>query len=395
MSFISTYLEHTLIYESPGSFWKWSAYATIAATLRDNCYRKQGDSMLFPNIYVLFLADSGQRKGRPVELSEKLIRFTNNTKVISGRTSIQAILDELNHAESSALTGQIIKGGSAIFMAPELTASIVADPATIGIMTDIYDYKSEFRHHLRSTGKLKLERIVFSMLAASNEDLLKEVYDRRALNGGLLARTFLVVPDEYRQSNSLMRVRDTTDSMKRVENELYKIANLRGEFDFTDEAVQEYEDWYIPFRNSLKEKKDKSGILGRMHTSIVKLSMILAANDLSLELKKCHMEEAIMETLRLIPNYNTFLMTGGRSTIAEAGGIVLQKLLTANEHTLSLKKIMQDHWSDFDMKVLEDLTLALEQAGFIQRISTLTQGSSIKMTEKCLNHMKGIKSGDS
>ena len=104
-TFISSYLEHTKIYESPGSFWRWSAYASIAALLRDNCYLKQGDRLLFANIYVLFLAESGTRKGPPIDLSETLLSKLAITKIISGRASVQAILDELSRACRASARG--------------------------------------------------------------------------------------------------------------------------------------------------------------------------------------------------------------------------------------------------------------------------------------------------
>jgi len=138
LTFLESYLEHTRIYESPTSFWLWSGYSTIAATLRDSVWLSQGDGKLFPNIYVLLLAGSGQRKGKPVDLANKLMNDLAHIKVIAGRSSIQAILIELSRTESST-HGKIIKGGSAIFYAPELTAAIVADPAAVGVLTDIYE----------------------------------------------------------------------------------------------------------------------------------------------------------------------------------------------------------------------------------------------------------------
>ena len=190
---MSDFLEHTKIYESPTSFWKWAAYASIAAVLRDNVYRKQGDITTYPNIYVLFLAQSGARKGAPISLAQSLIQKVNNTKIISGRTSIQAIIDELAHTETNSKTGKLVKGGSAILIAGELAAGIVGDTAAVGILTDIYDLKTDFKHHLRSTGRFKIDRIVFNMLAASNADLLKEVYTQSAVSGGLLLVLLLLL----------------------------------------------------------------------------------------------------------------------------------------------------------------------------------------------------------
>ena len=103
-TFLELLLDHTKSYESPTMFWKWSGYASIAAVLRDNVWKNFGDKRLYPNIYVLFLAESGSRKGPPVDLSEQMLKEIGNTKCISGRSSIQGIVDELAHTETNSKT---------------------------------------------------------------------------------------------------------------------------------------------------------------------------------------------------------------------------------------------------------------------------------------------------
>lgn len=392
MAFIQQYLEHTKEYESPNAFWKFSAYATISAVLRDSCFRRQGDSALFPNLYVLLLAPSGMhRKGRPVELSEQLVNKVKNTKVISGRASIQAILDELAHTETDKQTGAIIKGGAAIFYAPELSAGIVSDPQAVAILTDIYDYKpNAFTSRLRTAGKFRIDKMIFTMFAASNEELLKSVYDISAMRGGLLARTILVCADEFRPANSLLRFKDMSLSFAMLSQELQKIAKLEGEFVFPDETIDEFDSWYHPFRTEYKTKTDKSGVVGRIHTTIVKLSMILAANDLSLKVCKCHMEEAINECIKVLPNYNTLVMSTGKATTAEAGTIILMHLLESKNYVSSKKEIMRKHWSNIDIAALDEIILKFEISGHIKRVIGLDE--SYVLTDFALIEM-GIKKG--
>ncbi len=391
MSFASRVMDHTVDYESPGSFWRWSIWATIAAVARDHIYRKTGDSYVYPNIYVLLLADSGQRKGRPIELSNKLLEDMKCTKVISGRTSVQAILDELGKVETDKVSGKLVKGGSAIFYASELAAGIVSDQASVGILTDIYDFKDQYKHHLRGTGKMVLEKIVFNFFAASNIDLLREVYDSRALRGGLLARTFLIVPDEYRQSNSLLQTNSnkSDDSYGKLLDQLREIYQVKGEVNFTDEAVTEYESWYIPFRGSMKDKKDPTGIYGRIHQHIVKLSMLMALNDLTLQVTKAHMEDAINECMGLIPNYTVFMAGQGKSTIAEAGQLIIADLLATKGHMMERGLILRNHWSDFDAEILDKLIVTFEQSGLIQTSTGTDRKLNYKLTTKCLEIMRG------
>lgn len=386
MNFLSEYLTYTNHYESPGSFWKWSAYAIVAAVLRDNCYRMAGDIKFCANTYTLLLADSAvQRKDNPIDLCELFVKSVDNTKIISGRGSIQGIIDELQRAETDSRTGRIIKGGSAIFIASELSAALVQDPQSINILTDLYKYRDEYSERLRGRqDKFKVKNVCFSMFSASNKDLLLDVYDVRAMRGGLLGRTFLITPNEFRPANSLFNVVKKAEQFKWLTDELKQISQLRGEFKFEKEAEQAYNDWYGPFREGYREKGDASGIAGRIHTGILKLAMILCViYTKTLCVGKEHIEQAIEECIALMPNYNQFLMASGKSKDnSEIGTIIITELYNAPGGTLSRERIFQKHWNAFDAEQFDKLMGTLIEAKLIQ---TTLDGNHMmyKLTDKC------------
>lgn len=395
MSFVSNYLEHTKYYESPTSFWKWSAYATIAGVLRDNCYYKQGDDSLYPNIYVLLLADSAvQRKDRPVRLCEGLLQRINNTKVINGRSSIQGILDELAKGETDKKTGRIIKGGSAMWIAPEMSAGIVNDPEAIKILTDIYSFREKYDSRLRTQANFSIKNVCFSFMAASNEELLRDVYDIKATMGGLLGRTFLIVPNEFRPGNSLFDLQ-IDDTKHRLVNQLEQIAKLSGSFEFTDDAKKAYNEWYIPFRASYKKKSDKSGISGRIHTSVLKLAMILAVSETNeLVIRKSHIEEAIQECIDLMPNYTKFLMSSGKSSLTEVTTHILSAMNDSKDRIISRKVLLERFWNILDQgaETLDKVVTTLEQGGMIQSMM-IDEGISYKMTQRCVDLLFKVEKG--
>lgn len=389
MSFIDDYLLATKHYESPTSFWKWSAYAAIAAVLRDNVKLMLSGQPLYPNTYTLLLADSAvQRKDNPIRIASDLVQKVNNTKVINGRSSIQGILDELARSETDKKTGAVKKGGSALWIAPEMSAGIVNDPEAIKILTDIYSFREKYDSRLRTQANFSIKNVCFSFLAASNEELLRDVYDIKATMGGLLGRTFLITPNEFRPGNSLFRVdsRYMVGIFEKLQDKLVRIANLQGDFEATDSAMILYDEWYIPFRASYEKKSDKSGISGRIHTSVIKLSMIIAAAEESLVIDKCHVEKAIQECLDLIPNYNKFIMSSGKSSLSEIATVVLSALYEAENKMLSRKTILQRFWNMFDQgaETLDKLVTTLEQGGMI--ISHFLDGELYyQMSPKCVD----------
>lgn len=366
MSFVSSVIEHTRLYESPHSFWLWSAYACIAGVVRDNIWMKDGDGRLYPNVYILLLAGSAQKKARPVNLAEIMVYECGNVNVISGRSSIQAILIEIGHTETD-VSGKIKKGGSAIFFAPELSAGIVQDDQSIQILTDIYDYKPiPHTTNLIGRGKTKLDKLVFSMFAASNEELLKDFINTKAIYGGLLGRLFLVIPDEFRPGNAFpLGIEKKLIGVKQM---LVEISKLSGEVQFPDDAKEFYKEWYLGFREHSRKQNDRTGVLGRLPTNVKKLAMLLAANDLSLVVRLEHIDQAITTCLKLLPNYKFFTLQAGKSDQAAAGVIILETL--SKRDILNYKDLIWDNWMNADSETFDKVIATFEVSGLIMTTVT-------------------------
>lgn len=389
-TFVDLYLKHTNIYESPSSFWKWAAYSTISTVLRDKCYIKNGDSLLFPNLYVLFIAESsGHRKNRPIEFSESLVNQIPGIKTISGRASVPAILDELARTETNN-NGKVIKSNSATFFATELSAAIVNDPEGMKTLTDIYDYKQNpYKHRLRTGPSFDLQRVVFSMLSGSNEDMLHGLFDQTVIRGGFLARTLLITPNEFRPSNSLLRIdHDALKASREILlQHLRKVAQLTGEFKLEENAVEEYENWYNPFRQDYAKKKEVSGIVGRIHTHVLKVATVVAANELTQCIQKRHIEQAIEECLSLMSNYSIFTMNHAKTEIGSIGGIVITNLFETKNYMLSRKVLIRNNWQNFDVDLLDKALIALEEAGFIVQ-HVMKDGIHYQLTKQALDMLQ-------
>ncbi len=123
-----------------------------------------------------------------------------------------------------------------------------------------------------------------------------------------------------------------------------------------EEAINVYDPWYSKFRMTYRGK-DKGGVVGRMHTGVKKLACVLAANEGTMVLKKYHIEEAIHECLILIPNYNQFIMSAGKSSMSEAGTLLLMSLLKATDYCLDKKMVLREHWQDIDLETLDKLAI--------------------------------------
>lgn len=390
-------MNFTKAYESPASFWRWGAYTTIGAVLRDNVFWMQGTTKICPNIWVVLLADSAvHRKSGPIIQTSKLINEVKNTKLIRGRSSIQAILDDLSASATDKITGNILRGGSAFLCADELASFFVSDTQLISLLTDIYDYREEWTSSLRS-GKFKINNLCVSLLAASNETFLKQVYNELAVYGGLLGRTFMIKPDEYRPGNSFMAEEGSERyEMKPLVDSLKEIAKLKGRIVFSPEAAKEYNDWYVPLRESYKTKPDKTGVVQRLHTGVVKLAVIIGVdNNRDLLIKKPEIEESISRCMAIQGNYEAYAMSAGKSTEANAAGLLLTAMIDAGG-SLTRKEFLFKHFTDVSAEALDKVIITLKDAGMIEESWTGASSpiACYTLTKKCREIFRAKAQGE-
>lgn len=389
--FISQFMKFTEDSESPSSYFKWAAYFTLAASLRDNVFIQQGLKKQTPNMYVLLHGDSGKyRKGNPTGLSANILRGLHNTKIITGRASIQAVIKRMATPEMKETGGQIT-GGSIAMVADELSSFFVYDPQVIPILTDMYDYKEIADHNLKGEGLSIVKKQCVSFLMGSNEHMLREVYTSLAIHGGLLARTFFIKPDVNRQPNAAFG-REDNEIIKDPKPLVKKLSNyieLKGEINPTIEAREEYRKWYETLRRKVLSGEDRTGVLSRIHTGVIKLAMVLAINekcDLVIDTK--HVEEAIEECGNIIPNYEVYSIAGGAADISKAGSMFLTAILARDDRTLTKKSFMLQYMWDVDAKIFEDLINALVMNGMIEKNIMITLDEQYKLTEEGFKKLK-------
>ncbi len=405
-------------FESPLNFWRWAGLASIAAVLKDNVYLRQRMFNLYPNIYVMFHADSGLKKGPPVNVAKKLVKEVGNTKIISGRSSIQGILRKLG--ESVSQPGGKIKGGACGFIcSSELSSSLVDDPAATDILTDLYDrsYNDGDWNSLLKSEEFTLKDATVSMLTATNEAHSTNFLERKDVSGGFLARTFIIYENEENRPNSLIvtyeKAEDQIDYKKMAEY-LRVLSTLRGPFtplgspietelhkkskinpytkyeEFFTPAGLLYEEWYETFKKEVKGVKDPTGTLNRFGTSVLKVAMLLSLSmEPKLEINEDAMAEAIQICEKLVGNARkvTFGRPDGDVTDGNRKKLLLLELMQRETHTISHAQLNKKYWMQGTTKEWEETAISLAHAEIIV-IEPVGSQVVYRMTETAYMELK-------
>lgn len=408
--------------ESPTNFWLWGGLAAISAVVKDNVWINRQIYNLYPNIYVMFHAESGLKKGPPISMAKQLVRGVGGTRIISGRSSIQGILKELGTAQTQP-GGKVINKSTAFICSSELTSSIVEDKVATDILTDLYDRQynpGEWRSLLKME-QFTLKDPTITMLTATNEAHSEDFFGKKDIHGGYFARTFIVSENRRNRANSLLVPLTNPPQYLEFIEYLKEVAKLSGPFlplatkipidgcviphtehvtgetNYFSEAGLVYQRWYENFVETVltQELRDDTGTLNRIGDSVLKVAMLLAlSRSPELYIDPESMQSAIDYCQRLVGNVRE--MTYGKKGLSEAKHIknmILQEFVARESHQISRAMLLKKMWSHYkDADELDSIMLSFDQAGTI-KIESIGNQIVYVMPETQAKELKTFFSG--
>src|SRR6266850_3100195 len=398
-TWLEEFLYETEELESPTSFWKYSALAGISAIVKDNVYLVLGDNTKFyPNIYVMLYAKSGLRKGKPISLVKQLVNEVNNTRMISGRSSIQAILQEMSTAYTLP-GGKVVNKSDAFLVASELSSSLVDDKALFDLLTDLYDRQFnevEWQSRLK-IGKFTLKDPTMVALFGTNDAHFKSFLQEKDIQGGFIGRTFIIEESKKRLTNSLIKKLKHPPDNSKLKPHLVELSKLRGKFKDLDEteAGEIYDKWYVESDLIINRLEDKTGTTNRVGDAVYKLSMLLSLSESTdLVIKPRHVSEAITLTEKLVGNVRkATIIQGSKQVHAEQKLLIIEELLARENHAITRDQIMVKYWMHFQPDELNNAIQALSEGGHVVS-ETIGNKTLYKMPETKVEEWMKIIGGN-
>lgn len=357
----------------------------------------------------MFHADSGLKKGPPVNMAKKIVKLVNNTRIITGRASIQGILKELGTFQTQP-GGKVASKSVAFICSSELSSSIVEDKVATKILTDLYDriYNDGEWRSLLKMEAFTLKDPTITMLTATNEAMSDDFFTRSAIQGGYFARTFVIYEKAGGKVNSLVYPLEDEINYTTAADYLKEVAKLIGPFKplASNEKSDEYryrkvkvgkrgvreiyfnevgitfDDWYDRFSEMklIHENRDDTGTMNRFDASVLKVAMLLSlAIEPVLEIKIDAMNDAIVECEKLLGNVRrTTLGKQGISQSALLKSMIIMELLNRDNHQVSRTVLMKKMWQHYDNpEEFDNMMLGFDSAGMI---TTSSVGNQILYT---------------
>lgn len=394
MSWLSQLVDEHRPFEPPLNFWKWAGLAAISATVRDNVWLDRYIYKLYPNVYIMLHADSGLKKGPPINLAKKLVTGAiGNRNIITGRASIQGILKKMGTAHSQP--GGKVDNKSVVFIcSSELTSSIVDDPVATTILTDLYDrnYNEGNWESLLKMENFKLIDPTVTMLTATNEAMSDDFFQKSAIQGGYFARTCIIFETKRNKKNSLAYPPESIPNVNNYIEYLKELSKLRGPFAplameiqsdyyknevnidkrklYFSDAGLIYHKWYDDFIELIdsQEAKDETGTLNRFGDTVLKIALLLSlAESPEMKITASAMTEAIETSEKLLGNVRK--TTSGKlntNTTGHLKSLIIKELYNREPHTISHDMLMRKMYLHYDSaEHFKGIMEAFQNAGMI------------------------------
>lgn len=396
-SWIQDLIEEHQVVETPESWIYWSLMCCISAVAA-NAYTLRtlkGNLLYYPNMYVILMGESGLGKGFPVNLAKRLVLAADNTRVIAGRSSIQAIIKELATTRSqpgkAPLTdsrGFIVNG--------ELSTAIIQDPDSLTILTDLYDrnYNPSWVNLLKGDGAEKLKEPYITCLFGSSPAHFYDSIPQANIEGGYIGRN-LVIYEEKRskdvdlldsEKESIDEDRFTNYIVPKYVPHLIKIAVNKARLIPDESARATFNTWRKEWRANQAQYNDKTGFVNRVPDHVLKVAMCLALSryENNTTIIETDMREAIIRISGLIYASAKAAEGGGLDPLAAQTKRVVDFLIAASENSLMRRDLLVKGYGDYDPIILDKITDTLMEMNWVKR-----EKIGIGMNADYLYHLSG------
>ncbi len=379
-SWVEDLIEEHQAVETPESWLFWSLMCCISAVAA-NAYTLRtlkGNLLYYPNIYVILMGESGLGKGFPVNLAKRLVIAADNTRVIAGRSSIQAIIKEL--ATTKSVQGKaVITDSRGFIVNGELSTAIIQDPDSLTILTDLYDrnYNTNWTNLLKGDGAEKLKEPYITCLFGSSPAHFYDSIPQPNIEGGYIGRNLVIYEEKRSKDVDLLDSEEESVDEDKFTNyiipkyvpHLIKIGTNKVRLIPAESAKIIFNTWRKEWRGTQSKYNDRTGFVNRVPDHVLKVAMCLCLSryDNTGILIDDDILESIQRVSGLIYASEKAASGGGLDPLAQQTKKVVEFMVAALENQLMRKELLIRGYGDYDTVTLDKIIDTLMEMGWIKR----------------------------
>ena len=291
-NWLEAYLAYTAESESPEEYHLWTAISSIAGVLRRKCFFDMGYFLVYPNLYIVLVGPPGRcKKSTAMRIGRQQLGKVEGMHFTVDSTTRERLIQDLSQAfndSESAMTAHSTEFAS-------LLTSSGMD--MVVFLTDIFDSPNEWVHKTKGGGTNKIKFPFLNLLGATTPDWIATAMPLDTIGIGLTSRVIFVFQDTPRVRHWKPTLTQAQKDLgELLGQDLARIAQINGEYKFSPEAEEVYDEWYKARVEEPNWTGDPrlSGYFERKPIHLIKTAMIISAamqDECVIELK--HLQYAM------------------------------------------------------------------------------------------------------
>ena len=296
-SFIDLYLEYTKETECPTFFHRWSAITSLGAWLSKNVHFKFGHFTLYPNQYCILVGAAGTRKSTAIKIATKLLTKAGYKTFSAQKTRQEKYLLDLAELQEEGvdILESNIFGDTASeepansFIAADEFGNFIGagNVDFMSILGDLWDYEGVFKYRLKNSNSVTIQNPNVSILGGITAPEFNRVFPQEAIGQGFFSR-LIIVHDEPTENKYTLPPDPCADTEAALIDKLHIIKKeIKGRMIIGDAAYKLLDTIYHTWKDIPDSRFEHYS--NRRSPHLIKLAMIIAASECSMEISHQHL----------------------------------------------------------------------------------------------------------
>jgi len=297
---LGAYLDFTNELEACPRFRFFTAACVMGAAINNKVWIQRGDEglldRLMPNPWVTLLAPPYRgHKSSTINMAVNcLTEAFEDVRILADKLTPEAVV----HALASPMTPrEMIRIGprdaTGLIKAPEMSVLFGKQQYNTGmvsLITDLYDFRKEWRSETIGRGKEVLRNNCISIIAGSTPKWLQSMIPQDAFTGGFMRRFIIVEMPSTFNRRVAEPSRPSDAAWDSIVERFRAFHNLEGQMGWTDEGRNYYRRYYEMYTPTNDEQYD--AYMEAEVEQALKIAMLLELNKHNMRLSKQSIEQA-------------------------------------------------------------------------------------------------------
>lgn len=275
---IDSYVDETAKVPSPESYRLWSAITAVSGVLERKVYSVGQAGPIYPNIFTLLVGPPASGKTNAIRPIRELWARMDGLSLAPDNVNRASLIDALTKCFRTVVNGTTAAYSFSAMAVPCSEFGVFFthhDIAFLSILNHIFDAPPSYREDRIVSGVREVNKPYLVVLAGTQPDFLNSFLPEEAWGMGFMSRLIMIYADKAPPTDIFGTIAQSSTTMI---PELGKIFDLKGEFTWTMNAVNEINAWNRLGCPPVPEHNKLSHYCGRRGLYVAKLSMISAVS---------------------------------------------------------------------------------------------------------------------